>query len=110
MHTLCGWTQVNNDTVNLLTQKLLYMLNTCSGVFIDHAPPPPSPWRRPRPSVQAFHIVHSLRLLAYTQGWVWTNDSLIRAHIWPILQKWNSSEGSDVKEAAAVCVVRLIGE
>ncbi len=41
---------------------------------------------------------------------MWTNDTLIRAHLWPILKKWNSSEGSEVKDAAAVCVVRLIGE
>ena len=110
MHTLCGWVQVTGSNLDKLTNRLLHILNTSPAVNIDYPPPPPSPWRRPRPSVLAFHIVHCLRLISHFQGWVWTNDTLIRAHLWPLLQKWNSSEGSGVKDAAAVCTVRLIGK
>ena len=69
----------------------------------------PTHWHRPRPSVLAFHIVHCLRAIAHYQGWVWTNDTLIRAHLWPLLQQWNAKQDA-VHEAAIVCAVRLIGK
>ena len=69
----------------------------------------PTHWHRPRPSVLAFHIVHCLRAIAHYQGWVWTNDTLIRAHLWPLLQQWNANQDA-VREAAIVCTVRLIGK
>ena len=69
----------------------------------------PTPWHRPRPSVLAFHIVYCLRAIAHYQGWVWTNDTLIRAHLWPLLQQWNANQDA-VREATVVCAVRLIGK
>ena len=40
---------------------------------------------------------------------MWTNDTLIRAHLWPLLQQWNAKQDS-VREATVVCTVRLIGK
>lgn len=110
LHTLCHWSQsVSLQTVNQLAKIFVGILQTNSQVFIDSVPPGVSPWRRPRPSVMAFRVVHCLRMLVWLQGWMWTNDVLIGAHLWPLLQKWHVSKG-EVREATAVCVIRLIGK
>ena len=92
----------------------MQLLNTSDGVYIVSPPKAAgasdsTPWHRPRPSVLAFHIVHCMRMISCDQGWVWTNDTLIRAHLWPLLQQWNAKQDS-VREATIVCAVRLIGE
>jgi len=94
--------------VTSLVQALVEVLRASQKVYIDSPPPGQIPWRRPRPSSLAFHIVHCLRFLTWYQGWVWTNDVLIRAYLWPLLQQWNSNADS-VREATVVCIMRLIG-
>ena len=64
---------------------------------------------RPRPSKHAYAIVMALRVLGACQGWAWTNDTLIRRYLWPLLQQWNKQPGS-LREAAVVCIIRLLGE
>lgn len=52
----------------------------------------------------------ALRLLATVRGWKgWTNDVLIRQHLWPLLQVWNKDPDS-LREATVVCIVRLLGQ
>jgi len=94
--------------VTSLVRALVEVLRASQKVYIDSPPPGQIPWRRPRPSSLAFHIVHCLRLLTWYQGWVWTNDVLIRAYLWPLLQQWNTNVDS-VREATVVCIMRLIG-
>ena len=120
LRALCQWGR-DKPKIPLLTSSLVQLLQTSDSVYIVSSPPPPpprapaavatgpTPWHRPRPSVLAFHIVHCLRAIAHYQGWVWTNDTLIRAHLWPLLQEWNSNQDA-VREAAVVCAVRLIGK
>ena len=113
--TLCQWKRNSSTKISELTNCLVQLLQTSNGVYIVCPPQPvamgtvPTPWHRPRPSVLAFHIVHCLRAIAFNQGWVWTNDSLIRAHLWPLLQQWNANRDA-VREATIVCTVRLIGK
>ena len=116
LHTLCQWASGNGQKIDALTKSLIKLLETSDGVYIVSPPPPqPSsalgstPWHRPRPSVLAFHIVHCLRMISHFQGWVWTNDTLIRAHLWPLLQQWNAKQDT-VRDATVVCTVRLIGK
>ena len=97
------------NLVSSLVPALLELLKNSPQVYIDSTPPGQLPWRRPRPSTLAFHLVHCLRALTWYQGWVWTNDTLIGAHLWPLLQQWNSSADS-VREETIVCILRLIGE
>lgn len=92
-----------------LTRCLIVILQNSEHVFID-APSTQGVWRRPRPSALAFQVVHCLRILSWYRGWVWTNDTLIRAHLWPLLQQWNGTSRESVREATVVCVIRLIGE
>ena len=93
-----------------LTKVLVGILRDSEQVYIDGEPQDQFPWRRPRPSVVAFRVVHCLRMLAWFLGWVWTNDTLIRAHIWPILQQWHGKKGEAVRESTVICIIRLIGE
>ena len=109
LYTLCHWNTVGSiNQVNHLTETLIEVLKTSKSTYIDAVPPDHTPWRRPCPSILAYHVVQSLRLLGFQQGWVWTNDTLIRAHVWPLLQQWNKDRDS-VREAAIACTVRLIG-
>lgn len=67
------------------------------------------PYMKPCPSKHACTIVMALRVLAAVRGWKgWTNNILIRQHIWPLLQLWNKDPES-LREATVVCVVRLLG-
>ena len=119
LHTLCQWGKGSKAKISHLTNSLIKLLQTSDGVYIVSPPPLPqataamatipTPWHRPRPSVLAFHIVHCLRAIAHHQGWVWTNDTLIRAHLWPLLQQWNANRDA-VRETTVVCAVRLIGK
>lgn len=94
-------------TVDKLASVLIQLLQTSHNVTVEHLPC--QGWSRPRPSHLTFQLVHTLRLLAWFKGWVWTSDVLIKAHIWPILQAWNCKKGS-VPEATVMAVVRLLGE
>ncbi len=110
LHSLCHWSQaVPPRTLNTLVKILLNVLQTSPQVFIDSLPSGMFPWRRPRPSVAAFRVVHCLRMLVWLQGWMWTNDTLIGAHLWPLLQKWYG-KNETVREATVVCAIRLIGK
>lgn len=94
-------------TVDKLATVLLHLLQTSCNVTVEQQPC--QGWNRPKPSRLTFQLVHSLRLLAWFKEWVWTSDILIRAHIWPILQAWNSKRDS-VPEATVMAVVRLLGK
>ena len=94
-------------TVDKLATLLLQLLQTSRNVTVEQHPC--QGWCRPKPSRLTFHLVHTLRLLAWFKGWVWTSDVLIRAHLWPILQTWNSKKDS-VPEATVMAVVRLLGK
>ena len=39
---------------------------------------------------KAFEVVKCLELLATLLGWRWTNDILIREHLWSILREWKT--------------------
>jgi hypothetical protein len=93
-------------TVDKLASVLMQLLQTSRNVTVEQLPC--QGWSRPRPSHLTFQLVHSLRLLAWFKGWVWTSDVLIKAHIWPILQAWNCKKDS-VPEATVMAVVRLLG-
>lgn len=93
-------------TVDKLASVLLQLLQTSRRVTVEQEPC--QGWFRPRPSHLTFHLVHTLRLLSWFKGWVWTSDVLIKAHVWPILQAWNSKKDS-VPEATVMAVVRLLG-
>jgi len=73
-----------------------------------------TPWQRPRPSLVGYQLVYCLNLLATCKRWAWTNEFLIGKLLWPILEGAGSrnvsAEGEEVKEAAVVCVVRLVGK
>lgn len=96
------------NPVDELTKVIIDLLKTSTHVCIDQQIGQ-FPWRRPQPSVMAFHLVHCLRLLSWHQGWAWTNDVLIRSHLWPTLQQWNNKSES-IREATVVCIIRLIGK
>ena len=65
---------------------------------------------KPCPSRHACTIVLALRVLSAVKGWKeWTNDVLIRDHLWPLLQQWNKKPES-LREATIVCIVRLLGK
>ena len=83
------------------------METLCSSkhVFVDT----PSSTSLPHPSKHAYAVVLALRVLASTQGWAWTNDTLIQHHLWPLLEQWNKSPSS-LREATIICIIRLIGE
>ena len=51
----------------------------------------------------------ALRVLSAVRGWTWSNDVLIRQHLWPLLQQWNK-DSSCLREATIVCILRLIGK
>eukprot|EP00731_Ephydatia_muelleri_P028122 Em0019g995a len=51
---------------------------------------------------------HFKLLCNWKQGWAWTNDVLIRGHLWPTLQQWNNKSES-IREATVVCIIRLFG-
>ena len=40
---------------------------------------------------------------------MWTNDILIKGHLWPMLQLWNNNS-DNIGEATVVCIIRLIGK
>ena len=50
----------------------------------------------------------SLRVISAAQGWEWTNDTLIRQFLWPLLQQWNKQTDT-VRPQTIVCVIRLLG-
>jgi len=99
--------KITIKTVDKLVKVLLHLLQTSRNVSGDLIPC--KGWCRPRPSPLTFHLVHSLRLLAWFKGWLWTSDVLIRTHLWPILQNWNAKKDS-VPEATVMAVVRLLGK
>ena len=98
---------ITAKTVDKLASVLLQLLQTSRRVTVEQEPC--RGWFRPRPSHLTFHLVHTLRLLSWFKGWVWTSDVLIKAHVWPILQSWNSKSDS-VPEATVMAVVRLLGD
>ena len=98
---------ISMKLVDKLSLVLLQVLQTSRKVTVEQQLC--QGWSRPRPSHLTFHLVHALRLLSWFKGWVWTSDVLIKAHIWPILQAWNSKKDS-VAEATVMAVVRLLGE
>ena len=104
---LCVLQCITAKTVDKLAGVLLQLLQTSRKVSVEEQPY--QGWSRPRPSTLTFHLVHTLWLLAWFKGWVWTSDVLIRAHLWPILQAWNAKKDS-VAEATVMAVVRLLGE
>ena len=80
----------------------------CTSPHVTINAPPTGPSLRPQPSKHAYAVVMGLRVLAYSQGWAWTNDTLIRTQLWPLLQQWNK-QPSSVREATIVCILRLVG-
>ena len=97
---------ITAKTVDKLASVLLQLLQTSRRVTVEQEPC--QGWFRPRPSRLTFHLVHTLRLISWFKGWVWTSDVLIKAHIWPILQSWNGKRDS-VPEATVMAAVRLLG-
>ena len=57
-----------------------------------------------------FECERALDLLARHEDWAWTNDVLVRKHLWPILQQWGSEKGDDSQGDLVQSVLRLVGK
>ncbi len=67
----------------------------------------------PSLSQMAFELSKAMELLASSMGWEWTNNILIREHLWPVLKKWTlglRSENNGIKNGSACLVMKIIGK
>ncbi|KAK2143650.1 hypothetical protein LSH36_824g03055 [Paralvinella palmiformis] len=89
---LCNWEKPSSDRDALTNQLVMQLLSVAMNE-----------------QREVFECERALDLLARHEDWAWTNDVLVRKHLWPILQQWGSEKGDDSQGDLVQSVLRLVG-
>ncbi|XP_072033180.1 uncharacterized protein [Amphiura filiformis] len=102
---MCGWKEHQADTITNITHQLVAMVQDAIYTQLINENDP-----NPTLSQMAFELSKAMELLAVVMGWEWTNDVLIREHLWPVLKKWTVGLRSEngIKNGSACLVMKII--